>query len=114
MLSKTYEFLYETQNQTRPSFLVYLCEKKTLIVIAIAIFIGISKDIFWGIVVFIFWLWYDIPRITIFRTAKLTNKHNLYYFINLLISRFYRKNNTELSQILAEKILVEKKDEKDK
>lgn len=84
-----------------------------MIAIAIAAFIGISSDVFYGIVVFIVWLWYYIPRITIFRKAKLANKNNLYYFANLLISRFYRKNNAELTKILSEKILVEKKSEKD-
>ena len=109
MLDKSYEFLYETQNQARPTFFVYLCEKNTLIAIFIAFLVGTGSGAFWGVMIFAVWIWYDIPRITIFREAKLANKHNLCYLVNLLIGRFYRKDNIELTQILSQNILVEKK-----
>ena len=111
MLDKTYEFLYETQNQKRPSFFVFLGETRTMIVIAIVALICLKYDFYVGMICFAIYLWWSITRSTLLRRDKLTSKKNFFSFTNSLVKRFYERKNTALTELLAKKILIEKKDE---
>ena len=111
---KTLDFLYNDQNKKRPKFFVYLCEFKTLIIIAISLLISIYYDYFYGVVLFVVFIWWNIQRVIIANDAKLTNKKNVFYVFNALVKRFYESNNSSLTELLAKRILVEKKDEKKK
>lgn len=107
---KTLDFLYNEQNKKRPKFFVYLCEFKTLIIIAISLLISIYYDYFYGVVLFVVFLWWNVQRAIIASDAKLTNKKNLFYVCNSLVKRFYESNNSSLTELLAKRILVEKKE----
>lgn len=108
MLDKTFEFLYETQNQKKPSFLVYLGERKTSIFVVASVIIGYYYDYFAGVVFFAIFLWWDMTRVIIYTKAKLANKTNLFCIFNLIIRRFYKTQHTTLQELMAKKILIEK------
>lgn len=111
MLKKSEEFLYETQNQKRPTFRVYLAEYKTLAAIAIAFVLSMFYGFYTGIVAFVIYLWYDFSKITLTRKAKLTSRTNLLFAGNSIVEKFYKYTNTDLIEMLAKKILIEKKEE---
>lgn len=106
MQKKTLEILFELQPQRKPSFLNYALSYKSIIFFAIFIAIAYNWNYVISGVIYMLYLWWDLPRSRLTYSMKITDRRNLKNLLNTITKRFYTgSDDYDLKKVLADKIL---------